>query len=1421
MRTKIGAMKKKLFRSAALLCGFVSVFLLLGRGTPLRGAEFTIRADWFDRGNLLSGGGYSDRYTCVFHQQGETSDFAQYDVSFPADGSYAISILVAAQESRPVNFGIDDDLVVRNVLGEVTGSWQTSTAQWRPVVQCRLSAGLHTLKISRDECIPHICAIKIEPLFDAPAWDLPRPRAKEKAIVDGVEHERPFPWNVGWYDEISRDRRKKGESGGVFADHFASETAVALAPKEDYRLETLSGPASEGEFLPDIQDELTYTASMFLEEEPKAEPAQLAVRLVRVSPDADASLVDGSIFVLSEARYRLLIEKTKKLLDDFNERFSPEELADAGLSEEMASKIEEALRAGEERLASLEELLRSDDSAGKEAFAAEFFDLVRLYSEAARKNPLLAEFDRLICVERHAGNLGLPQNWQSNSALDVNGFDDSLVLMTLRGDGADAEDYPASRLLFHPNYPTFLGDLDLHFDADRLLFSATQKEDRAWNLFELNLNDLQSMTAEETTARTAELMLPQIPPMPEANHYDGCYLADGSLIFTSTAVYAAVPCVNGWDRITNTFRKYPDGSIRRLTFDQEHNWCPTVMADGRILYQRWEYTDSPHVPTRLLFQMNPDGTNQRAFYGSNSYWPNAMFYARPIPGDPAKFVAIIGGHHGVTRMGEMVLFDTALGHKQTDGAVMRICGKEKKVAPKTNPKYDDTLIVDNLVDEAWPKFLHPYPLSENYYLVAAQPYQGGLWGIYLVDTEDNMTLLAQKPGFALLEPTPILQTEKPPVPADRVDTSREDASVFIADVYEGPGLKDVPRGTIKQLRLISYEYLFPKMGGPQGVVGADGPWDIKRILGTVPVESSGAALFQVPANTPFAVQPLDENGKAVQLMRSWMTAMPGETLSCIGCHEEENSISPASFNPDDMAKLSTKTITPWRGQARGFSFPREVQPVLDRYCVGCHDGEKTAPGNPECRLADLRGDKRIDDYSSSYHYGTNAGRFSISYTELHRYVRRPGLESDYHLQKPAEFSAETTDLYQMLAGGHYGVQLDAESWDRLITWIDLNAPYYGTWNEQAETPDVDHWNARRQEIQALYAGVVNDEEAIHPTDYSPDKALPDSAQLAEKMAPAAMPSFPDWTFDSEEARQRQAAAARELFGDPAMTEKRVELADGVSLLLKLIPAGEYVAGAQSPDANGSLLIRAESEKPRVVKIEKPFWLGALEITNRQYELFDPAHDSGVESRTAMQFGVRGFYVNAPELPVVRVSWNEAQRFCQWLSEKTGESFRLPTADEAQWAARAGTGTPFWYGTLESDFSAFENLCDVTTRDFICHPYFKEIKPLGGTKYDQYLPKDERFNDHALLSAQPGKYRPNPWGLYDVHGNVSEWSATDAMMEMPGRGGEKIPGKIVTGGSWRDRPINARSESQAVYRPWQGVYDVGFRVAVDAGSPGGR
>jgi hypothetical protein len=151
-----------------------------------------------------------------------------------------------------------------------------------------------------------------------------------------------------------------------------------------------------------------------------------------------------------------------------------------------------------------------------------------------------------------------------------------------------------------------------------------------------------------------------------------------------------------------------------------------------------------------------------------------------------------------------------------------------------------------------------------------------LWGIYLADVFDNLTLVTEVEGAALLQPIPVQARPGVPVIADKVDLQRTDAVVLVGDVYHGPGLAGVPRGEVKQLRVISYYWSSRGMGGLLGSIGMDGPWDIKRVLGTVPVEPDGSAHFRIPANKPITLQPLDAEGKAVQLKRTWIVGMPGE-----------------------------------------------------------------------------------------------------------------------------------------------------------------------------------------------------------------------------------------------------------------------------------------------------------------------------------------------------------------------------------------------------------------------------------------------------------------------------------------------------------------------------------------------------------------
>jgi len=1015
---------------------------------------------------------------------------------------------------------------------------------------------------------------------------------------------------------------------------------------------------------------------------------------------------------------------------------APEFLARVDACEKQVPEIQQAL-------------VRGSDDARKPVDA-----ILALQREALLANPPM-DIDRLLLVKRREDNLGLPQNWQGNCAMSSRGYDNEIAILS------PARPEGKMTAFYKPDNGAFVGDVDLDFDADKMLFSMPGSHDR-WQIWEIKSDGtgLRQVTLGEE---------------PDVDNYDACYLPDGRITFASTRCFQGVPCVGGSNTVANFCRMDADGkNARQLCFDQDHNWCPTVLNNGRLLYTRWEYSDTPHYFSRLLFSMNPDGTNQCEYYGSNSYWPNSTFYARPIPGSPSAVAAIISGHHGVPRMGQLIIFDPGKGRHEGGGVVQRIPGYGRKVEP---------VIMDTLVDDVWPKFLHPYPLSEKYFLVSCKPTPESLWGIYLVDVFDNMLLLAEQPGYALLEPVPFRKTQRPPVIPDKVRLDRNDATVYLADVYRGQGLKGVPRGTVKDLRVYEFHYTYPQMGGHINI-GVEGPWDVHRILGTVPVYDDGSAYFKIPANIPVAVQPLDSEGRAVQIMRSWFVGMPGESVSCVGCHERQNMTPPSTQTA--AARSKPVDVTPWKGPARGFSFTRDVQPALDEFCVGCHSGQERPDG------------RKIPDLSRKDTNGT--GNFTPSYLALHPYVRRPGPESDYHIQKPAEFHASTSELSQMLEKGHHGVKLDADAWERLYTWIDLNVPDHGTWYEHHAIPSS--FRERRIEMRTKYANRPEDPEAI------PDLKQEPVAFVAPEPTPVKRPAkvkCDGWPFDPAKAAKLQKAAGAEI-------HRTIDLGNGVTMDLVLIPKGAFVMGS----ADG-----CDDERPCAnVTIEEPFWMGVVEVTNAQYQQFDPKHDSGFIDQHHKDHTTPGYPTQAPNNPVIRVSWNEAVEFCRWLSAKTGQGCMLPTEAQWEWACRAGSDTPMWYGDMDTDFSSYANLADWSIR-LLAVSGINPQPIQNPSPFEDFLPKDARFNDGAKIVTEVRKYQPNPWGLFDMHGNVAEWTASTyrpyPYVASDGRDDPNAPGrKVVRGGSWFDRPKCARSAYRLAYEPWQPAYNVGFRVILRTG-----
>jgi formylglycine-generating enzyme required for sulfatase activity len=919
------------------------------------------------------------------------------------------------------------------------------------------------------------------------------------------------------------------------------------------------------------------------------------------------------------------------------------------------------------------ESIQMETEAGQAAFDA-------LFSKALLENPLL-DSNSLLMISRKRGKMnstlsnvwGFPRSSQGNSAILEQPWESELLeLFPVAPDGK-------LKTLFKPARKELVDNLLMHWDGDRYLFSTPDSND-CWQVFEGYLD-----------GRAPKQLTPSEAPI---DNYDACYLPDGDILYCSTAPAQMVPCnVNGLVGVL--FRMSMDGSNRhQLTFDQDTNHAPKVMRNGLIMYGRWEYTDLAHYFSRLVFQMYPDGTGQRAIYGSNSYWPNCYWGNTEIPGKPGQFVSVISGHHMGFRSGEMILFDTGKARAGAAGVIQRIPGRNEEVKE---------VISDALTVHSIPKFQAPVPLytddprlekkvNGKYFIASAMMEKNGNYGIYLVDVFDNMVpiFLSDDKSKSYFFPTPVRKSKTPPVLPSRINPDDQEATVMISDIYYGPGLKGVPRGTVKNLRLFSYYYSLPRTAGVL-VQGVDSGWEGKRILGTVPVEADGSAFFKMPANLPISIQPLDEDGRAIQLMRSWTVGMPGEQVACIGCHESMND-APPQIRPQALNRAPSP-IEPWYGQPRPFNFRNEVQPVLNKYCVSCHDGQNTKPSF-------------IDHENEAYH-------------ALHPFVRRYGPESDYVLLDPAAFHSSTSELVQILKRGHHNVKLNEEAWQRLYAWIDLNAPLHGNWLFANRVKDnkADYAQRMNQECKNLNTQIDPEAEfqvarAAYEASRSIKPVIPIPLKKPEPIHVAG------WPFDASK--------------EP-LKEQTLQMGNQTLQLVR-IPDGSFPRGS----------------------IDQPFWMCTTEVSNELYAQFDPAHDSRYFDMISSDHNTRGYPGNEPQQPVIRVSAADAKRFCQWLSKKTGKNVSLPTETQWEWAAKAGSNEEFAYGDAKADFSAHANLADYSIKNLSMRGFRLVVEDWPGAFYN-FVPREPKFDDGWLVTAPVGSLKPNPWGLHDMHGNVWEWT----------------------------------------------------------------
>lgn len=584
-------------------------------------------------------------------------------------------------------------------------------------------------------------------------------------------------------------------------------------------------------------------------------------------------------------------------------------------------------------------------------------------------------------------------------------------------------------------------DLCLHWSAERLVFAFGNGSDRVAR----TTNNALQVPDGKADYDLFELDLPsgavrQLTSTP-ANDCEPFYLPDGRIGFTSDRSRHIVMC--GSDiHAANLFAMRADGSgVQQLSHNVFNDFNPSLLPDGRILYNRWEYNERSVTSLHNLFTMHPDGSHVAPYYGNATYRPNVIMYPRAVP-DSTQVMALFTGHHGQTH-GPLGLIDVRRGVDGEEPLTLLTPG-----VPVIGEKIEDSRL-------GW--YSDPQPLSESTYLCSftptVQPWLEETWGLYVGDRHGNLALVYRDAEISCFEPVPLIRRPQPRViPSNRTSQSAEDtdtARLLLIDVYEG--LPQIPRGAAAALRILED---VPRKDVPTGgVICTSGTqiYTIKRIFGTVPIEADGSAYFEVPANRNVYFEVLDGNGLEIQRMRSVVCLQPQEERTCVGCHESRTS-APLTTQASAFHRApDTPSPPPWGTEI--LSYLRDVQPVLNDRCVRCHAYDRLSNG---VILTDDLTDQFVVGYEELLPYLSVANAMRWDHPD------------DVYGQPPYTYGSGASELVKLLRAGHYEVQLNADEWERVTTWIDANAVYYDRYEVNENNRQI-FTGSFRKELESVYA----------------------------------------------------------------------------------------------------------------------------------------------------------------------------------------------------------------------------------------------------------------------------------------------------------------------------------------------------------------
>lgn len=533
-------------------------------------------------------------------------------------------------------------------------------------------------------------------------------------------------------------------------------------------------------------------------------------------------------------------------------------------------------------------------------------------------------------------------------------------------------------------------DPQVNYDASRILFSYRKGGTENYLLYEINPDS--SGLRQITTG--------------DYDDIEPTYLPSGDIVFVSTRCKRWVNC---WlTQVAVMYRCDANGgNLRPISSNNEQDNTPWPLADGRLLYTRWEYVDRSQVDFHHLWTSNPDGTSQMVWFG-NLHPGTVMIDAKPVPGTE-KAVAIFSPGHG---------------WREHAGPVTVV---DIKAGP------DASAHAQRISNEA--AYRDPWAFSEDCIMAALD---GALVVMDSHGTRQEIFRLPAadlKAGMHLHEPRPLAARPLELVIPDRARVQEQTGRLLLANVYEGRNMRGLKRGDIRKLLVLESLPMPIHYTGGMDPISYGGTFTLERIVGTVPVEEDGSAYIELPALRSLFFVALDEKDLSVKRMQSFLTVQPGETTSCIGCHEQR-SLAPANLlatAPNLMAmRHPPKKVEPIPGVPDVIDFPRDIQPIFDLLCVSCHGYEKTERGGPRSGRLILSGD-RGPMFSHSYYMLTIAHLFSDGRNEP---------RSNY---APRTLGTSASRLLSFVDGSHHDVKATPAQLQLLKLWIETGAAYPGTY----------------------------------------------------------------------------------------------------------------------------------------------------------------------------------------------------------------------------------------------------------------------------------------------------------------------------------------------------------------------------------------